>query len=175
MSAPTRFLALAVFSWIGIRATAGMLDFQSLPALGALPPATALPALPTADAGYVMLSLQPGAPALPAGYGYCYGPPVAGYPAVGSYAQPPAYAYPVAGPPTRYPVPVYYPYPVHGASSPAPQSTPAAPLSLAELNFSGFGQAEDMPLSQLAATAPMRRQSAPATFTDKPRSGFDRL
>ena len=175
MSAPTRFLALAVFSWIGIRATAGMLDFQSFPSLGAQPPATALPALPMADAGYVMSPLQPGAPSLPAGYGYGYGPSAAGYPAVGGYAQAPVYAYPMAGAPQRYSVPVYYPYPVHGAMSPAPQSTPAAPLSLAELDFGGFGQAEEMPLSQLAAAAPVRRQSAPPTFTDKPRSGFDRL
>jgi hypothetical protein len=176
MSAPTRFLALAVFSWIGIRATAGMVDLAPLPALATVPPVTPLTALPVAEAQPAMsMTPPPGGAPLPAGYGYAYGygQLSAAYPAYGGYAYSPAYAGPMPGPSPRYPAALYYPYPVQSAA--APQSTPAAPLSLAELDFGGFGQAEETPLSQLALAAPTRRQSVPPTFSDKPRSGFDRL
>ena len=179
MSAPTRFLALAVFSWIGIRATAGMLDLPPLP-----PPAAPSPALPlplaemsVAEAGPLPVP-QPGAAPLPAGYGYGYGygQVPAACPAYGGYPYPPAYPVGQPVPPPRSPAAVYYPYPVHSAAvAQAPQSAPAWPMSLAPLDFGGLGQADDTPLLGLAAVAPRRRQSTPPSFTDKPRSSFDRL
>jgi len=168
MSAPTRFLALAVFSWIGIRATAGMLDLEPLPPIPLPVPAVALPEV---AGGEPLFPMQPaGAPMPPQGYD-----PAAPAAAAAAYG----YAYPAYAPPpasVRYAAaPVYYPYPVYHAAMPqAPQSTPAWIESPIALNFDGVPPAEESPLSRLAAAAP--RASGPVpSFTGKQRSGLDRL
>lgn len=168
MSAPSRFLAVAVFSWIGIRATAGMLDLEPLPPIPVPPPQAAFPEVATAAP---LAPMQPaGAPTGPAGY----------YPAYPDYPPGPAYgyAYPAAyaGPPPRYAAaPVYYPYPVYPASMPqAPQSVPTWMESPVALNFDGVPPAEENPLSRLASGVPRTTGPVPS-FTGRQRSGLDRL
>lgn len=175
MSAPTRFLALAVFSWIGIRATAGIFDFQPLPSVPDAAPARPLADLSGSEPWPGMSVPQPGMAPLPAAYGY---PPVpAGYPAYGPAAYPAAYPTPMFAPARRTPAAVhYYPYPVHGAAMPqAPQSTASWLEPMPDLDLSGLGQADEAPLSRLAAGALSGPRSAPPSFTGKPKSSFDRL
>ena len=172
MSAPTRFLVLAVFSWIGIRATAGVLDLGPV-ALADLQPSTSLPPQTGPEFGFPMSMPEQGSASLPPGYGY--------YPAIAAYSADPAgYPYPPAAagspwPVQRFPAPVYYPYPLYQAAMPQP--TPSAPARFeapAELDFSGFGQGEESPLSRLVAGMP-RAQTPIPSFTGKPKGGFDRL
>ena len=169
MSAPTRFLALAVFSWIGIRATAGMMDLDPLPPIPLPSPAAALPEAAPAVA---MPSMEaPGASMMPAGYYPAY-PTGPSY----GYAYPAALAGPPAMPPRYAAAPVYYPYPVYQAAMPQPQqSQPAWIDAPGSLNFDGVPPAEEAPLSRLAAGAPHGSPTAVPSFTGKPRSGLDRL
>ena len=171
MSAPTRFLALAVFSWIGIRATAGMLDLGPLPSIPLPSPAASLRQL--AEAEPLPPMLPAGAP-IPGDYyaghaadsGYAYGYP-AGYPALHGDLPP--------TPPRYAAAPAYYPYPVYPAAMPrAPQSAPLWLDSSAALDFNGVPPPEDSPLSRLAAGAPRTAGPIPS-FTGKQRPGLDRL
>lgn len=169
MSAPTRFLAVAVLSWIGIRATAGMLDLEPLPPIPLPSPAAGMPEASFAEP---MPPVEaPGTPVMAAGY----------YPA---YPSMPAYGYgnatPFAGPPPVPPrytaAPVYYPYPVYQAAIPqAAQFQPTWVDAPGSLNFEGVPAAEDAPLSRLAAGVPQGSPKPVPSFTGKPRSGFDRL
>lgn len=107
MSAPVRFLAVAVFGWVTVRAAAQVLWAEPLPAIPLPTVASALPELPAAYAPeeHPAAAIPPGWQG--GGHGYPPPPPQAGYP--------PAYgmAYPQVRP---YPVPIYYPL------SPAPAS-----------------------------------------------------
>lgn len=166
MSAPTRFLAVALFSWIGIRATAGMLDLEPLPPIPLPAPPQASSELAAPEPTFPM---QPaGSPTLPQGYYPQIAEAAYGHAYPAGYAQAPA--------PVRYATqPVYYPYPVYPAALPqAPQSTAAWMDSPVALNFDGVPPAEEAPLSRLAAGAP-RASGAVPSFTGKQRSGIDRL
>jgi len=145
MSAPVKFLAVAVAGWVTFRAAAAALMVPEAvaaapnPAPPLPPPTAAVPAPREAAVTYVPLQgdagqAPPGAPALPAGYGpapqpypmaYGYGPPP-GYAYPSAYAYPPGYA-PTAARlrPATMPYPIYVPIPIAAAAAmPLPRQTP---------------------------------------------------
>lgn len=153
MSAPVKFLAVAVAGWVTFRAAASALVF---PAPAAAPPAPspqpagqAMPAAPATAAGEPGVSYAPlaagqagappvaqaGAPYGYAPYGYApygYAPAAYPYPAPPGYAPPPGYGAPLPARAASVRVPIYYPVPVAtmAAAMPLPRQRPwAAPVA----------------------------------------------
>ncbi|WP_114227376.1 MULTISPECIES: hypothetical protein [Sphingomonas] len=136
MSAPVKFLAVAVAGWVTFRAAASALAFPEVaapppptPVAPAVQPATAAPAVAYAPLGPGQAGGSPGA----APYGYPYGYVPAGYPYPPPQPYPAAYGYAPPGygaaPPVRQvSVPIYYPVPVQMASAamPLPRQRPWA-------------------------------------------------
>lgn len=159
MSAPVRFLAIAVAGWAAIRAvTLGALpgftvSYAKQPPAGRLPPivATQFPPLPPAEA---QAAQQWAAPQLVAGY-------------------------PQGLPPAAYYVP--YPYPLPAAASPSPipprpQWQLASAQSPASDVFIPVAPAGDWQLSNLAAFPSARsRPVAAVTVPAPPRQALDRV
>ena len=110
MSAPVRFLAVAVFGWVTVRAAAQALWIEPLPPI-ALPPSNT----PLPDVAGASTAAEPAPTAMQVEYGAMQ-PYPAGYP-----SHPAAYpAYPTAYPaPRPYPVPIYYPVPAQSSPYPA--------------------------------------------------------
>ena len=157
MSAPVRFLAVAVFGWITVRAAAQALMVEPLPPLPSVTSET-----PVAD-GALSDQGREAVAALPPGYADPYGAPYPAeqtaaaipsgyYPASSLYPTYAAAPYPAprsAGPAIAY----YYPYPV--APAVAPRSRRPSPEWLAParggLDFSDMPDAGDAPMSRAAA------------------------
>ncbi len=159
MSAPTRFLAIAVFSWIGLRATAGAFDLAPLAELkpGPMPAPTGGMSQPAAYAEGPQYSWA-GGTALP--------PTAPATPAASPYAL-------MAAPPR----PIYYPYPVYPAPAPMPAAYRAEQAWVeqpAGLAFGALPPAEEAPLSRLATAEPKASGPVPS-FTGPQRAGLDRV
>jgi len=177
MSAPTRFLAVAVAGWVTFRAAASMLP---LPALALPEVAPAAPAQGTeartnggAPLGYAPLTpaadgpMYPGAYAAQAGYPAGPGWPGQAYPA--AIAYPMVRSFPVA-------MPVYYP----AAPVPAEMGSERQSRWLESpangVDFSGMPQAEEAPMSRLAAVSlPLARVGHSGTLPSFAPSGPPRL
>lgn len=166
MSAPVRFIGLALFAWVGVRAA----SLGLLPGMTALvPPASAQP-LPRASAAMVSTPAtspsfaEQEAAALSAGpYGY---PPAAYAYSPQSYGSPPIRPIYIAPPGWSAP-PVRYAPAAYASQSAWDQvmPTPAAPERWAEL--------EPLPFAVPESTAPARRASLPAP--PPPPARLDRL
>lgn len=121
MSAPIRFLALALVCWAGLRAaTLGMVPGAEVLALAGSPAEPSQPE--SAMAETIRIEAQQAIPAGAEGYPYGAYP----YPAQGAYPYPPQAAYP-------YPPHGAYPYPPYGAypyGHPAPGAPPFAQAPL---------------------------------------------
>lgn len=157
MSAPTRFLAVALFSWIGLRATAGAFDLTPLGGTGPAP-------VPAPTGGMSQPAPYPDPQHHSWAEGAAMPPPPAAYPAATPYALPSA--------PPR---PIYYPYPVYPAPVPAAYRAERAWIEEpAGLNFGALPPAEEAPLSRLATPAPRATGPVPS-FTGPQRGRLDRL
>lgn len=140
MSAPVRFLAVAVAGWVTFRAAASALDLpQLVPARVAQPPQQAQSVQPWSAAGQMAYAPLP---AVPAGAGASptmpYPPP---YPA--------AYPYPVLRP-MPVAMPLYYPAPASPAMPP-PGFTPLLSPGPQAVDFSGMPETDEAPLSRPVA------------------------
>jgi len=176
MSAPIRFLAVAVAGWVTIRAAASVLPLPAL-ALPAFAPALPTPAPTAQPGGEASLSYAP----LPAQAA------ADGYPAAAAYAMPAGYPggaawrgqpYPPAMP---YPVPRYMPVPMP-AYYPAPPPMPAGRQSawaapeFGSINFSGMPEAQEAPMSRMAAVSlPLARAGRAAAMPSFDAPGPPRL
>ncbi|MCW3797859.1 hypothetical protein OMW55_08590 [Sphingomonas sp. BN140010] len=177
MSAPTRFLAVAVAGWVTFRAAASVLPLPAL-ALPQVAPASdegtpsAQPPAFEAPLSYAPLSPPPAAPVIPASYATAPWPPQ-GYPM--------AVPYPAA---MRYPVPRYVPaaMPAYYQEPPPPSAMPQRGQSpwLAPapegVDFSGMPEAEEAPVSRMAAVSlPLVRPGRSATLPSFAAGGPPRL
>lgn len=162
MSAPVKFLAVAVAGWITFRAAASALALPeaapATPPLPGAPPAQAVagPPMSYAPLGPGPVQAPQQYPAAPYGYApaaYPYPYPPGPYGAPYGYPPPPPPGWGAPAPrPTAMPMPVYYPVPVAAAAMPLPRQTPwtAAPASGVEPSPSA---ADEAPLSRPEAVA----------------------
>jgi len=185
MSAPTRFLALAVAAWVTFRAAASALPLPAL-ALPEVAPAAPVAGTGQEPAGGAPLSYAP----LPPPVGEGVPQPAAGYAAPAGYPAGPGWpngAYPAAMPypatmpyPSFRPVPVAMPvyYPAASAAGPGERQSRWLAPALDGIDFSGMPDAEEAPMSRLAAaTLPLvrpGRASALPSFTSAAPPRFDR-
>ena len=158
MSAPVKFLAVALAGWVTFRAAASALTFPVVGASAApatAPHPAAAPSAATATAAAPVTYLPLGAdaaatqPLPPDAYAQAAGTVPAGYPYPVPYGYaPPGYAM-RAMRPVPMPMPVYYPEPVAAAAAmPLPRQTPWRAPSPGEAEPTAFAAADELPGSR---------------------------
>ena len=170
MSAPTRFLAVAVVGWVTLRAAAGamILPEWAEAAEAPSPAVEAAPAPRAASEPPISYAPLPGAAQVyPAGYAPAYA-----YPPGYGPGQPFVQAYPAAA--FNYPAPRFagrsYPVAVAPAVYLPSQQSAAVPI-----DFSGMPGTDEFPMSRPALAAFPGPGRGPAVTTRTPLAGPPRL